>query len=77
MKKRLVLRVLVPLTLFTLIPGIFFTSLAEWLTERILIDHFLQRGVEQGKHLNQEFYERYFNPWYEIEKEAFNPLDPR
>ncbi|MBI1987730.1 MAG: diguanylate cyclase [Nitrospinae bacterium] len=77
MKKRLSLKVLGPLILFTLIPGVIFTGLAEWLTEGLLIDHFLQRAIALGQHINQEFYDRYFNPWYAVEKEAFNPLDPK
>lgn len=77
MKKRLSRKVLVPLILFTLIPGILFVGLAEWLAERILIDHFLQRSLELGRHINQEFYARYFDPHYETEKESFNPLAPK
>ncbi|MBI1987354.1 MAG: GGDEF domain-containing protein [Nitrospinae bacterium] len=74
--KSLSLKVLVPLILFPLVLGILLTVLAERLTERILIDYFFQRAIEVGRHINREFYERYFNPRYEIEKEAFNPLDP-
>lgn len=77
MKKSLSRKVLVPLIIFTLIPGILLTGLAERLTEDILLDHFLQRGIELGSHMNEEFYDRYFNPRYEIEGKAFNPLAPK
>ncbi|MBI2875647.1 MAG: GGDEF domain-containing protein [Candidatus Tectomicrobia bacterium] len=77
MNQRLSLKVLVPLILFTLLPGVLFTGLAERLTERLLTGYLLQRGIEMGRHINQEFYALYFNPRYEIEGKSFDPLDPK
>lgn len=74
MKKSLSTKLLVPLVLTTLIPGLLFVVLSEWLTERVLVDYFRQRSVHLARYINEEFYFLYFNKWYEAEGEAFDPL---
>ena len=74
MKKSLSMKILIPLVLTTLLPGLIFVFLVGRLAEGLLVDYFSHRAFELARHINEEFYRSYFNKWYEVEGEAFDPL---
>ena len=74
--KSLLGRVVVNLAVIILIPGVLFTLAAEWLRERVRIDHLPQRAVDVARHIVDELCHSYLDKEYDREGLSFEPLTP-